>query len=60
VAHLTEVESILREASRADAQTMRQIIAELRGQQHYSTATQIEIDGVIARYRASHPRKEQE
>lgn len=53
-AEFARVESILREASRADLETMTRIAAELRTEPGLPRQ-QAEIDGVIARYRAAHP-----
>lgn len=53
-AEFARVESILREASRADLETMTRIAAELRAEPGLPRQ-QAEIDGVIARYRAAHP-----
>jgi hypothetical protein len=53
---LAEVESILREASRADLDTLARIATELR-QQSGQPRMQAEIDGVLARYWAAHPER---
>lgn len=53
---LGEVESILREASRADLDTLARIAIELR-QQSGQPRMQAEIDGVVARYWTAHPER---
>ncbi|WP_280495841.1 hypothetical protein [Nocardia farcinica] len=53
---LAEVQAILREATRADLDTMSRVVAELRKQTE-APRLQDEIDGVVARYRAAHPER---
>ncbi|RDI66733.1 hypothetical protein [Nocardia pseudobrasiliensis] len=53
---LAEAEAILREASRADLETLSRVAAELR-EQTEQPRLQTEIDGVVARYWASHPER---
>ncbi|WP_107654090.1 hypothetical protein [Nocardia suismassiliense] len=53
-AEFAKVEAILREARRADVETMTRIAEELRAETE-RPRQQAEIDGVIARYRATHP-----
>ncbi|MBF6288156.1 hypothetical protein GV791_01755 [Nocardia cyriacigeorgica] len=53
---LAEVQAILREATRADLDTMSRVVAELRKQTE-QPRLQDEIDGVVARYWAAHPER---
>ncbi|WP_280236348.1 hypothetical protein [Nocardia cyriacigeorgica] len=53
---LAEVRAILREARRADVETLSRIAAELR-KQTGQPRLQDEIDGVMARYWAAHPER---
>lgn len=53
---LAVVESILREASRADLDTPARIATELR-EQTGQPRLQAEVDGVVARYWAAHPER---
>lgn len=53
---LAEVQAILREATRADLDTMSRVVAELRKQTE-APRLQDEIDGVVARYWAAHPER---
>ncbi|MEV6431768.1 hypothetical protein [Nocardia sp. NPDC051463] len=56
--HFAEVQSILRDASRADPETWSRVAAELRAQTADGPPRlQAEIDGVIAHYWETHPDK---
>lgn len=51
---IREADRIIQDAQRADPETMGRIVGLLRSPaQGYSSRTQAEIDGVIARWRAS-------
>lgn len=58
-AEVAEAKSIMKYAFRADEETMESVLTALRDQlQGSSTRTQVEVDGVIARWRAEHPHGE--
>lgn len=50
-----EADRIMREATRADAETMRRVVDGLREQDHRPNSTQAEVDAVIERWMAAHP-----
>ncbi len=56
VDRVAEMHAILRSAT-ADPETMQAVIAELRAEATEGLRLQTEVDGVIARYRAAHPRR---